>query len=104
MLTGRIKIKLVAFAVIGALATLYLGVKYVGLNVFGGGYSVTVALPDAGGTFANGEVTYRGVPVGRIKELTPHQGRDDGPAAHRVRCAADPGRCHGAGRQPLHDR
>lgn len=71
MLTGRIKGKLIAFALIGALATLYLGVKYVGLNVFGGGYYVTVALPDAGGTFANGEVTYRGVPVGRIKELTP---------------------------------
>lgn len=71
MLTGRIKTKLIAFAIIGALATLYLGVKYVGLNVFGGGYMVTVALPNAGGTFANGEVTYRGVPVGRIKELTP---------------------------------
>lgn len=70
MLTGSIKIKLIAFAIIGAVATLYLGVKYVGINVLGGGYSVTVALPEAGGTFANGEVTYRGVPVGRIKELT----------------------------------
>lgn len=71
MLTASIKTKLIAFAIIGALATLYLGVKYVGLNVFGGGYYVTVALPDAGGTFANGEVTYRGVPVGRINQLTP---------------------------------
>lgn len=71
MLTGRIKLKLVAFAIIGAVATMYLGIKYVGINVLGGGYSVTVALPEAGGTFANGEVTYRGVPVGRIKELTP---------------------------------
>lgn len=71
MLTRSIKTKLIAFAIIGALATLYLGVKYVGVNVFGGGYMVTVSLPEAGGTFANGEVTYRGVPVGRIKELTP---------------------------------
>lgn len=71
MLTGQIKIKLVAFAVLGLLTTAYLGAKYVGLNIFGGGYHVTVTLPDAGGTFKNGEVTYRGVPVGRISSLEP---------------------------------
>lgn len=69
MLTGRIKIQLIIFLILGLSATTYLGAKYVGLNPFGSGYRVTVALPDAGGSFANGEVTYRGVPVGRITEL-----------------------------------
>lgn len=69
MLTRRIQIQLIIFAVLGLVATTYLGAKYVGLNPFGTGYKVTVALPDAGGSFENGEVTYRGVPVGRIKEL-----------------------------------
>lgn len=69
MLTRRIKIQLIVFIIVGLAATSYLGGKYVGLNPFGSGYRVTVALPDAGGSFANGEVTYRGVPVGRIKEL-----------------------------------
>jgi phospholipid/cholesterol/gamma-HCH transport system substrate-binding protein len=69
MLTTTIKFKLVAFVIIGSLATLYLGIKYVGFNIFGSGYYVKVSLPDASGSFANGEVTYRGVPVGRIKSL-----------------------------------
>lgn len=69
MLTRRIQIQLIIFVVLGLVATTYLGGKYVGLNPLGTGYKVTVALPDAGGSFENGEVTYRGVPVGRIKQL-----------------------------------
>ncbi|RYJ05322.1 MAG: MCE family protein [Actinomycetales bacterium] len=69
MLTGRIKIQLVIFAVLALVATSYLGARYVGINPLGSGYDVTVDLPDAGGTFDNGEVTFRGVPVGRIKDL-----------------------------------
>ena len=69
MLTGRIKVQLVVFVVLALVATSYLGAKYVGINPFGSGYDVTVDLPNAGGTFDNGEVTYRGVPVGRIGEL-----------------------------------
>lgn len=70
MLTGRIRIQVVVFVVISLMTTSYLGIKYVGINLFGSGYEVTATLPDAGGIFTNGEVTYRGVPVGRIKELT----------------------------------
>lgn len=70
MLGTRIKVRLIAFVVIGLLATGYLAVNYVGVNLFGSGYDITVALPNAGGSFKNGEVTYQGVPVGRIKELT----------------------------------
>ena len=69
MLTRRVQIQLIVFIMVGLCATTYLGAKYVGLNPFGSGYRVTVSLPDAGGAFVNGEVTYRGVPVGRIKQL-----------------------------------
>lgn len=69
MLTGRVKFQIIAFIVVSLMTTTYLGVKYVGINLFGSGYEVTATLPDAGGIFTNGEVTYRGVPVGRIQEL-----------------------------------
>jgi len=74
MLTGRTKTQLVAFVVVALLATTYLGAKYVGINLFGSGYTVTVSLPEAGGIFTNGEVTYRGVPIGRIQSLTATDG------------------------------
>ncbi|MFD1826120.1 MULTISPECIES: MlaD family protein [Mumia] len=75
MLTGRTKTQLVAFVVVALLATTYLGAKYVGINLFGSGYKITVSLPETGGIFTNGEVTYRGVPIGRIESL---KATDDG--------------------------
>ncbi len=69
MLTGRTKIQLVVFVIIALVGTSYLGARYVGIDPFGSGYTVKATLPDAGGTFDNGEVTYRGVPVGRIGNL-----------------------------------
>ncbi len=69
MITGRIKIQVAVFVVIALVGTAYLSARYVGLNLFGSGYEVTVSLPDSGGSFVNGEVTYRGVPVGRVKAL-----------------------------------
>ncbi|MGJ9422539.1 MlaD family protein [Aeromicrobium sp. CF3.5] len=77
MLTARTKIQVILFAIVGLLATTYLGATYVGINPFSSGYRVSVELPEAGGTFENGEVTYRGVPVGRIGELevTPEGSR-----------------------------
>lgn len=69
MLTGRIKAQIVVFVILGLLATSYLGLKYVGLDPFSTGYTVTATLPAAGGAFENGQVTYRGVPVGRIDRL-----------------------------------
>lgn len=74
MLTHGVKAKLIAFVVLGLLATTYLGARYVGINPFGSGYDVAVSLPDGGGAFANGEVTYRGVPVGRIEKLHTTKG------------------------------
>jgi phospholipid/cholesterol/gamma-HCH transport system substrate-binding protein len=69
VVTRSMKLQLIAFVVISLAVTTYLGAKYVGINLTGSGYDVTVTLPDAAGAFKNGEVTYRGVPVGRIKEL-----------------------------------
>lgn len=75
MLTTRMKRQLILFAVIALAATSYLGAKYVGIDPTASSYRVTVDLPEAGGTFDNGEVTYRGVPVGRIQSL---EATDDG--------------------------
>jgi phospholipid/cholesterol/gamma-HCH transport system substrate-binding protein len=70
MLTTGIKAKLVVFVAVALLATSYLGARYVGIDFTRSSYTVTVELPDAAGAFKNGEVTYRGVPVGRIASLT----------------------------------
>lgn len=75
MLTGRIRAQIVAFVVLGLVATSYLGATYVGINPFSTGYTVTASLPAAGGSFENGQVTYRGVSVGRIDGL---EATDDG--------------------------
>jgi len=70
MLTLGIKIKLVVFVVVAIVATMYLGVRYMGWGVVDSGYRVSVTMPNGGGTFDNGEVTFRGVPVGRIEQLS----------------------------------
>ncbi|WP_043718427.1 MCE family protein [Kutzneria sp. 744] len=65
MLTRGVRLKVVAFLLIGLAAVAVVAARYVGL--FGsGGYTVTMKLADAGGIFPNAEVTYRGVPVGRV--------------------------------------
>ncbi|RJQ69450.1 MCE family protein [Pseudonocardiaceae bacterium YIM PH 21723] len=71
MLTKRIRIQLFVFAAIALIGVSYLGARYAGLDrlVMPRGYLVTVQLPDTGGSFTNGEVTYRGVTVGRIGDL-----------------------------------
>lgn len=75
MITARVRVQLLAFVLIALGATTWLGLRYVGLDPFGSGYRVTVLLPETGGLFVNGEVTYRGVPVGRVEEL---RADDDG--------------------------
>ncbi|KRF19032.1 hypothetical protein ASG90_03895 [Nocardioides sp. Soil797] len=69
MLTGRMKFQIIAFVLIALVATTYLSARFVGLDPFKQSYTVTASLPQSGGIFENGEVTYRGVPVGRIKDL-----------------------------------
>ncbi|NIJ14894.1 phospholipid/cholesterol/gamma-HCH transport system substrate-binding protein [Saccharomonospora amisosensis] len=70
-LTGKNKLLLVAFAIISVLAVGYAGAQYAGLDrlVDSRGYLVRVELASSGGIFANAEVTYRGVTVGKVRQL-----------------------------------
>lgn len=72
MLTRRVRIQAVIFAVLGLVAAGYVAVHYVGfLRLFGAGvYRVNLELPASGGIFPNAEVDYRGVPVGRVGNVT----------------------------------
>lgn len=71
MLTPRIRLQVLAFVVIALSAVAFVGANYAGLGrLFGAsGYVVRLQLTEAGGIFTGGEVTYRGVAVGRVGEL-----------------------------------
>lgn len=71
MLTKRIRIQLVAFAVIATLAIVYALFRFTDVGkLFGAdGYTVKMNLKESGGIFTNAEVTYRGYNVGRVGEI-----------------------------------
>ena len=78
-LTRRIKIQLVIFTVVSPVAAAFMVFGYIKLPVllFGvGRYTVTVELPTLGGLYASGNVTYRGVEVGRIDKVALSPGGD----------------------------
>ena len=66
------KWQLVALVVVALLGLIYVGAKYVRLdNLLGfGQYTVKTELATSGGIFTNAEVTYRGVPVGRVGDMS----------------------------------
>ncbi|HEX5253650.1 MAG TPA: MlaD family protein [Mycobacterium sp.] len=71
-LTRRIKIQLAVFTVISLSAASLMFFNYMQIpTVFFGvdRYTVTVELPQAGGLYPGGNVTYRGVEVGRVQEV-----------------------------------
>ncbi|TYB48639.1 MCE family protein [Actinomadura chibensis] len=61
-------IQLIAFAVITVVGVAIVSVNYIGIgrDLLGKQYIAYVDLTDSGGVFTNAEVTYRGVPVGRV--------------------------------------
>ncbi|BCN77394.1 MCE family protein [Rhodococcus hoagii] len=63
--------QIAAFLILAVVSIVFVGGKYARLdNLLGfGQYSVFVDLPTSGGIFSNAEVTYRGVPVGRVGDL-----------------------------------
>nr|WP_206038233.1 MlaD family protein [Rhodococcus sp. HNM0569] len=63
---------MIAFVVVALLGLVYVGAQYVRLDkLLGfGEYTVHAELSDSGGIFTNAEVTYRGVPVGRVGALS----------------------------------
>lgn len=71
MITRTVKAQLAAFATVTALGVSYVGAKYTGLaeSVLGRGYTVRADFADSGGVFPGAEVTYRGVPVGRVGDM-----------------------------------
>ena len=67
-----IKVRLVAFAVLSAVGMIYVGASYLGIvdRVLGRGYEVHVLLPKSGGLYEGSEVTYRGVKIGKVSDMT----------------------------------
>ncbi|GHB26909.1 MCE family protein [Streptomyces chryseus] len=71
MITRMVRLQLLAFAIVTALGVSYVGVQYTGLvdRILDRGYTVSAEFADSGGIYSGAEVTYRGVPVGRVGEL-----------------------------------
>ncbi|MGH3881121.1 MAG: MCE family protein [Actinophytocola sp.] len=71
MLVRATKVRLFLFALIAVVGIGYVGGTYAGLDrlLWPSGYRVTAQFADSGGIFANAEVTYRGVTVGRVSSL-----------------------------------
>ncbi|MBT2270085.1 MCE family protein [Rhodococcus enclensis] len=72
MMSRLAKWQLVALVAVALLGLIYVGAKYVRLdNLLGfGQYTVKTELATSGGIFTNAEVTYRGVPVGRVGDMS----------------------------------
>ncbi|ELS52802.1 MCE family protein [Streptomyces viridochromogenes] len=71
MITRTVKIQLLAFATMTAVGVSYVGAEYTGLvdAALDRGYTVRADFADSGGVFPGAEVTYRGVPVGKVGAL-----------------------------------
>jgi len=71
MISRLTKIQLVVFAIVTVLGGAFVGGRYAQIDrlVIDRTFPVTVELPDSGGIFAGAQVTYRGIPVGRVDEL-----------------------------------
>ncbi|MFE1878400.1 MCE family protein [Streptomyces diastatochromogenes] len=71
MITRTVKAQLLAFATVTAVGVSYVGAEYTGLvdDVLDRGYTVHADFAESGGVFPGSEVTYRGVPVGRVGDL-----------------------------------
>ncbi|ROO91192.1 phospholipid/cholesterol/gamma-HCH transport system substrate-binding protein [Actinocorallia herbida] len=68
ILKRGVKIQLVVFLIVTVLGVSYTLVRYVGVGggLFNQTYKAYVQIPDSGGAFTNSEVTYQGVPVGKV--------------------------------------
>jgi phospholipid/cholesterol/gamma-HCH transport system substrate-binding protein len=73
MITRMVRIQLIVFLILTLVGTAFVGLRYVGLadKLLDNIYVVDADFAASGGVFTNASVTYRGVPVGRVGELTP---------------------------------
>ncbi|QYJ04880.1 MCE family protein [Nocardioides panacisoli] len=72
-MTRGVKVRLVAFVVLSALGILYVTASYLGVvdKVTGREILVSASLPGSGGLFEGSEVTYRGVKIGKVTQMSP---------------------------------
>lgn len=70
-MTRLVRWQLIAFALVAVLGVVFVGAKYIRLDqMLGfGQYTVQVQAAQTGGLYKGAEVTYRGVPVGRVGDL-----------------------------------
>ena len=70
-MSTSVRMRLLIFALVGGLAVVVAGVRYARLwdAVSPSTYEVSVELVRSGGIFERAEVTYRGVTVGRVREV-----------------------------------
>ena len=71
MITRQTKMQLLVFLLISAVGLSYTGIRYAGLGKYflDQGYVVSAVFEDSGGIFQSAEVTYRGVPSGKVERL-----------------------------------
>ncbi|WP_456698034.1 MCE family protein [Aeromicrobium sp. P5_D10] len=72
MITRLTKIQLVIFAIVTLLGGAFVGGRYAQIDrlVVDRSFPVTAQFADSGGIFAGAQVTYRGIPVGKVGKLT----------------------------------
>ena len=79
MITRRTKLQLMVFVIITLVGVSYVGARYARLYrlFYDSSYTVVAHFESSGGIFAGGEVTYRGVGIGRVEKLElPDEGVD----------------------------
>lgn len=71
-MTHGIKVRIAAFLVLSAVGIVYIAGTYLGLvdRVLGRGITVHATLPTSGGLFEGSSVTYRGVKVGKVAQMS----------------------------------
>lgn len=71
MIRRSVKIQVAMFVILSLVGVSYLSLNYIGLGarLFGDQYTVSADFADSGGIFPNAEVTYRGVPIGRVSGM-----------------------------------
>jgi phospholipid/cholesterol/gamma-HCH transport system substrate-binding protein len=70
MTKGQIRARIVALVVVFIIGASYISFGVLGLRIGAQPFAVTVDLPRGGGLYSDGFVTYRGVDVGRIIDLS----------------------------------
>ena len=70
-MSASVRLRLLVFALLGGLAVAVAGIRYAGVLelLSPATYQVRVEMPRSGGIFERAEVTFRGVTVGRVREV-----------------------------------